>query len=325
VPELAVANGEDPWNPVHIIYYDQDKHEAAECAAFSMYGKIYYEEHTGVILPMYYIPVMMNSLFRFGHGDIEPYEAVTEPDLRPVFSEFRPMRLDDYPDEDILREALQRAVGLSYMPFDMTGIWQAEDPDNTYPYLELENEHNFAVYDEDGYIVYMGVVFDAEDGDPHGMKSYELRTPDGGLFELMDWYTADDPLNDRISFTLDPQSFIRYTDTGGGKPVRSPGIYLETDIQFLGDWYGSDGDTVLSIDNASAMSGGYALTADLGDGLKWTGFAAPAGDELYITQAELEGKSIGGTIAREDNTIILTVTYSSHPDLEEGAVYTFSY
>ena len=204
------------------------------------------------------------------------------------------------------------------------------------------------------------------------MRSYEFRTMDGGLFEMPDWYTADDPLNDRVSFGLHSGSFARYTDTGGGTPVRSPEIYLLPDLQFRGEWRGTDvtgagendgasaaeengSAAMLAIDMTNAMSGGYMFAIDFGNGIEGAGFAAPDGDDtLYITQAYAAegtgdlrdddgsfsagfddgsisarindgGDAFGGIITREDDVIILTITYSDGSVPEEGAVYRFTY
>lgn len=353
IPELAIANGTAPWNPVHLVSYDPAGQTVSECGAFSMYGKMYYKERTGIILPVYYIPAMFDELYRFDRGSVDQYTFPGEseddsgegPAFTPVFSEFRPMRLSEYPDGGELREALERAAGISYISDTLSGLWQAEDPapeesegssEEIYQYLEITDDEGAVIYDQNGYVMYMGSVFKTEERDPHGMRSYEFYTMDGGLFEMPDWYTADDPLNDRISFSFHSGSFARYTDTGGGTPVRSPGIYLLPDLQFRGEWHGMGGtgenerNAMLAIDMTNAMSGGYMFVIDFGNGIEGTGFAAPDGDDmLYITQAYASegtgGNAFGGTFSREGDVIILTITYSYGSTPEEGAVYRFTY
>ena len=395
IPELAVANGTAPWNPVHLLSYDPAGQTVSKCGEFSMYGKMYYIERTGIILPVYYIPAMFEELYLFDRGSVESYTlpgepgdplilpdgSGDEPAFTPVFSEFRPMLLSEYPGGGELREALERAAGISYISDTLSGLWQAEGPapaeqaessEEICQYLEITDDARFAIFDENGYVMYMGAVFETEERDPHGMRSYEFRTMDGGLFEMPDWYTADDPLNDRVSFGLHSGSFARYTDTGGGTPVRSPEIYLLPDLQFRGEWRSTDvtgagendgasaaeengSAAMLAIDMTNAMSGGYMFAIDFGNGIEGAGFAAPDGDDtLYITQAYAAestgdlrdddgsfsagfddgsisarindgGDAFGGIITREDDVIILTITYSDGSVPEEGAVYRFTY
>ena len=75
IPELAVADGEEPWNPVKLYWYNADTQQVEEIGAFSMYGKMFYIERTGYLLPMYYLPAMYGEVLRYHSGECDPYES----------------------------------------------------------------------------------------------------------------------------------------------------------------------------------------------------------------------------------------------------------
>ena len=71
IPELVIANGDRPENPVHLLSYDPDLKEIVLIDGFSMYGKMYYEPKTGNFIPNYYMPLGDGIVYRYEDGEYE--------------------------------------------------------------------------------------------------------------------------------------------------------------------------------------------------------------------------------------------------------------
>ena len=50
IPQLAVANGTSPWNPVHLFTYSPGEDDVIEVGNYSCYGEMYYGYRTGFFL-----------------------------------------------------------------------------------------------------------------------------------------------------------------------------------------------------------------------------------------------------------------------------------
>ena len=127
VPELAVADGEEPWNPVYLLRYNEDTEMVEEIGSFSMYGQMYYIERSGFLLPMYFLSPMNGEVLLYQSGTFEIYEswemdgngmpfvngeAVSEDkyiavserwinaDWTPVFVEGKMWRIEDFPYQE---------------------------------------------------------------------------------------------------------------------------------------------------------------------------------------------------------------------------------
>lgn len=132
IPELAVADGEEPWDPVRLFRFDERTGKAEAVGEYSMYGQMYYIPRTGYFLPMYFVAPGSGDVLLFRDGEVEAYaswsleedslyangEKVSEEeftavseywisaDWTPVFEEGRTWRLGEVSD---LREALAAA------------------------------------------------------------------------------------------------------------------------------------------------------------------------------------------------------------------------
>lgn len=132
IPELAVADGEEPWDPVRLFRFDERTGNAEAVGEYSMYGQMYYIPRTGYFLPMYFVAPGSGDVLLFRDGEVGAYEswsmeedglcvdgekvseeeftAVSErwasADWTPVFEEGRVLRLGEVSD---LREALAAA------------------------------------------------------------------------------------------------------------------------------------------------------------------------------------------------------------------------
>ena len=387
IPELAVANADGPGNPVHLYSFNPEHGEVCLDGSFSMYGKMYYEEKTGFFIPMYYLPAGNGEVLRYENGEYETeaswstdYSDDTENysvngkkstsaevsrickvwnqhPFRPVFSEFHSISLQDVLESD---RTLIRAAGLDPIGKTLDGVWESEYGE--FRYLETDGEE-FAVFDENGFAEYMGVIekkSDTSDISPFDEQAFEFSTMDGGYFGTAVWTRADDPLNDMIS--LRDQFFTRYDTTGAGSPVRSPGAFLMTDITFLGEHpaqgSSAQGTAVqgaaaqgasaqgaagkLTIDQANVQTGGYEITIDFGNGITAHGYANPTLDgtlSFYCDETEGDGY-FSGEISNASSPASsasspasssasakyeLTITNSGSEDIPEGSVFRFKY
>ena len=75
VPELAVADGKEPWNPVRLFRYNADAEKVEEIGSFSMYGQMYYMERSGFLLPMYFLSPMNGEVLLYRSGVFEIHES----------------------------------------------------------------------------------------------------------------------------------------------------------------------------------------------------------------------------------------------------------
>ena len=151
IPELAVANGTEPWNPVHLFTYNLTKKTVDHAGAYSMYGEMYYADRSGFFLPSYYMSPMSGTMYEIT-GGVAPYvvnewgydlttedyyldgeivseeeytktmETWTGPGFQPVFGE-RPSYLEEVSD---IRETLIRmSEGTLYAGADTEAVLEA--------------------------------------------------------------------------------------------------------------------------------------------------------------------------------------------------------
>ena len=363
IPELVIANGNDPENPVHLFSYDPESQEISEDGFFSMYGKMYYEPGKGNFIPMYYLPYGDGEVYSYENGkpekkiswqmdfsgDTEKYyvngkltsksEVEKTRDMwqqhpfRSVFSEFKPICLGEALNSEEgsgIRQKLQRAAGLGRTGNELDGVWYSEKTEKEkgeyFTYLELDG-YNFAVYDENGYVEYMGVLGDnIEEFSLHNNCSFEAYTMDGGFFSFGEWLQADDPAEDHVEFH--DQTFTRYDSDYSGSPVRSPRDYLNTDIVFLGEHSGVGSDGTLKIEQANVQTGGYEVTIDFGNGHTASGNANPMHNGgLFINYGTIDDTDyFTGEIFYEESSMEydLRINRSDSEEIPEDSVFTFS-
>ena len=70
IPELVLANGDYPSNPVKLYHYSGN--EVLKTGDYSMYGQMYYTPKKGFLLPMYYLPVGNGEVLLYKEGKAEP-------------------------------------------------------------------------------------------------------------------------------------------------------------------------------------------------------------------------------------------------------------
>lgn len=111
IPELAVANGDAPWNPVHVFSYKDG--EVKETGEYSMYGKMYYSPKKGYILPMYYIPAENAEIEIYGSEKTIPFNLDRDSKNFISPSDYNSMFLSDAKDmEDELTRMKEAAPQL---------------------------------------------------------------------------------------------------------------------------------------------------------------------------------------------------------------------
>ena len=211
VCELAVANGDCPWNPVHVFSFLDGKVE--HCGEYSMYGLMYYSPKKSYVLPMYYFPAMetdieiygTNKTITFKPGEDEKYflklfdsKAVLLSDVRDMEAELIRMK-ETAPigitplgapisDDSYLKEGESKIEG-DYGN-ELPGIWYRYTEDSDFPtWIEVDTNGTFTAYDFDGLIAATGYVHYY--GDSPILRNgyiYNFKSSDGS--EYMDFEMA---------------------------------------------------------------------------------------------------------------------------------------
>ncbi len=75
IPELAVADGEEPWDPVRLFRFNDRTGKAEAVGEYSMYGQMYYIPRTGYFLPMYFVAPGSGDVLLFRDGEVGAYES----------------------------------------------------------------------------------------------------------------------------------------------------------------------------------------------------------------------------------------------------------
>lgn len=200
------------------------------------------------------------------------------------------------------------------------GIWVCEDAAEEGYYLEFQEDGSFAMYGEDRELQYMGMYRRAETS-RSDQAQYFLQTPDGGILDTADLR------NDTLSLEERGQTYERYQDTGGGIGLRTPSVFLDPDLAFLGDWKSTKrGDkSTLTISKADVQTGGYELDIVFYRKAVGHAYANPDEKALVINQGTLnDDYRFYGKLERLDEYgIRFTITQSELPILPVGTVYEF--
>lgn len=367
IPELAVANGTAPWNPVHLICYDPDQDKVKQAGIFSMYGQMLYLPGSGYFIPMYFAPAASGEVCTFENGTAKVYESwysnyetgfyvnekevdeakyqevadrwVTTP-MQQVFTEESTFYYKDVFNyfetlqeaEKIAARAAKEAAGAAALAradrpgaaqsdgLSPAGIWVCEEPSQEAYYLEFQEDGSFAMYDEDRELQYMGMYRRTETA-RSDQAQYLLQTPDGGILDTADLK------NGALSLEERGYAYERYQDTGGGLGLRTPSVFLDPDLAFLGDWKSAKrGDrSTLTVSKADVQTGGYELDFIFYRKAVGHAYANPDEKALVINQGTLnDDYRFYGKLERLDEYgLRFTVTQSELSSLPVGTVYEF--
>lgn len=220
LPELAVANGSAPWNPVHL--FGLSGQDVKELGAYSMYGQSYYRPKSGYVLPVYYLPAYDDELVKAGSGETTVFHAEEDSmTMLPVFGPEKTFLADtENLVETLTRMSEDAPVGITalgapivddaYLTQDalmivgmhseeIPGIWYLQE--NTLPgalWIEFDTVGTFTAHEDreyveaTGYIIYRepspllpdGGIYDMFMSDGTLYRSFEIA-PDGeGCFEM---------------------------------------------------------------------------------------------------------------------------------------------
>lgn len=346
IPELAVMNGCEYENPVHLFRYDGSVTEVIAC---SLYGKLGYLPGEGCLLPSYELMPSGGEVLTFADGEVSPLEAWSvsweEPDMYFLQGETvseetyaaaverwlaAPFVWADAAEAfpfadgdglaDVLAQADEAALALlaaaNVSTASVEDLWVSDDAAEI-AYIELTEAGGAYLYDRSGFYLRGGVCesgAETEDG-----VRYPIRpAPAGGETEDAALW---DPAADTLRLETTGDLYRRYEDTGGGSGVRFFEIYAAADTAFLGEWSGDGGTLIVSA--ASPMAGGYALTLRLEEA-GGEGDAHIEDGALRIHQGWMNGDSFEGAVERTDDGLRLTVTDSEAAALPAGTVLDFS-
>ncbi|MCR5403715.1 MAG: hypothetical protein K6E91_07865 [Butyrivibrio sp.] len=214
IPELVLANGTAPWNPVHVFACKDG--EVKETGEYSMYGKMYYTPKKGYILPMYYIPVADAEIMIYGSDKTIPFDLDRDSKSFISPADYNSRSLADVKDmEDELARMKESApLGISAMgaaiiddsyltegvvSFDgkhagqIPGIWYLQTEDAVAPtWIEFDTNGTFTTH------------YNEMAGAATGYIRYEQESPileDGGIYYL---YYSDGTRYD--AFEIGPDS-----------------------------------------------------------------------------------------------------------------------
>ena len=136
IPELAVADGEEPWDPVRLVRFDEVSGEAEEVGEYSMYGQMYYIERTGYFLPMYYVAPMGGDVLLLRDGEAEAFESWSYYDGIPTVN-------GEETSEEDFHAVSERWVSADWTAvFEETGTWRLDETEDFRSVLKAAAKQN---------------------------------------------------------------------------------------------------------------------------------------------------------------------------------------
>lgn len=108
IPELALANGDYPSNPVKLYYYNGK--EVLKTGDYSMYGQMYYTPKKGFLLPMYYLPLGNGEILLYERGEAKPLTSWSSDADGGYYVD------DALVEEEEFEEVVNRWTGQAFLP-----------------------------------------------------------------------------------------------------------------------------------------------------------------------------------------------------------------
>jgi hypothetical protein len=226
--ELALANGDCPWHPIHVFSYSDGKVEQG--GEYSMYGQMYYSPKKSYVLPMYYLPAMETDIDIYGTDKTITFKpGVDENAFLRLFdnnvallSEVKDLEAEltrmkevapigitpigaPITDDSYLKEGKSKIEG-EYGE-ELPGIWYRFTEESDLPtWIEVDTNGTFTAHAFDGYVEATGYI--NYYGDSPILKNgyiYNFKNSDGT--EYMDFEMA--PVKD-YGYMLDYCGIIYY-------------------------------------------------------------------------------------------------------------------
>ncbi|SEL21559.1 hypothetical protein SAMN04487770_10777 [Butyrivibrio sp. ob235] len=230
IPDLVLANGDCPWNPVHLFTVEEG--EVKQVGEYSMYGLMYYSPKTGEILPNYYIPAGNAEINIFGSDKTKPYDLDKDATRFLKSPDIQGMRLNEVKDFESTLAHMKSAAPTGLTPVGapiiddsylkegevtfegkhaaaIPGIWYLYYDDGIAPtWMEFDTVGTFTAHDADGFVEATGYV-EFRDKDPilEDGEIYRLFYSDGTFYKDFEFAPVDD-----FGYMMDYAGQLYYKD-----------------------------------------------------------------------------------------------------------------